>query len=325
MRSRMLMLSAFFGLCLCGPGMAGQFVLPPAPAKVHQEIVEEKICMEQSSPGWGGCFRWSNMEYPEKAQFSLDNNLIAKAHLTSNNTMYQTEIAYRALIKAGDYSRLPGYWDNLYRQIGTNDPSWFQLDFALSESRKAAVEATDQGDQAKAQLLLARYYLHGCPQGKLLGTNHTDANHGPAGLASLFARIGAKCKPQPAEAVKYFTMFARNPTVRPSEIQLQSSEIGDWYFNRKQYAEALGWYIATIKIAQIDPAKFSATQAADEFAHQYLWAGHPLSADEFRALADKSVASAQSEYTERADTARRRVALIQDLGIQAVAAYDLKQ
>lgn len=232
-------------------------------------------------------------------------------------------------------SRIPSYWDHIYSEVESQNANeknsaaavvlWFNLDFVLSESQKAALPATDQGEAAQAQLRLARYYLHGCPIQKLLGTDHTDANHGPDGLHRLFGRIGAQCRPQPAEAVKYFTMFARNPTVRPSEIQLQSSEIGDWYFNRKQYAEALGWYIATIEISQIDPAKFSATQAADEFAHQYLWAGHPLSADEFRALADKSVASAQSEYTERADAARRRVGLIQDLGIQAVAAYELKQ
>lgn len=323
-----------FGLCIGTCGIAKEFVPPPAPDKVHQEIVEEKICMEQSTPGWGGCFRWSNLDVPEKAQFVLDNDLIAKAHLTLDNTMYQTEKAYRALITAGDYARLPKYWDLIYTEFGNNRTSashstWFKLDFALDQTQKAASMPIDQGIAAPLQLELARYYIHGCSQNSLQGTRNIGGGSEPPSLLTLIEKFGSKCKPQPALAVQWFTAFASNPTVPLSDVQKYSSEIADWYFNRKQYAEALGWYIATAKIAEIDPDKFARNDAADtafdQFASRFLMASKTLTPEDFQSIRNQSVAVAKGEYAIRAEAAKRRIGLLQDLRIQAVSAYDLKR
>lgn len=314
------------GLCVSASAVCNEFVPAAAPDKVHQEVVEEKICIEQRGSGSGGCLRPINFEFPEKAKFVLDNDLLAKVPMDPNRSMWLTEQAYHTLISAGDYARLPAYWDMLYREVEvTNNPHWFRLDFALSESQKAAVQTGDQGIAGQAQLRLARYYLHGCPQHKLQGTDHTDASHGPDQMSTLFGKIGAQCHPEAAQVVKWFTLFANNPTSGLSDTQLQSSQIGDWYFNRKQYAEALGWYIATIKIAEIDPNRFARSDAAKAFhnyAQQYLLAGNSMTDADYQAIASKSVATASGEYLARAEAAKRRVALLQEMRVQAVASYD---
>lgn len=328
MKIRVISLLAITGLCLSQSGTGAEFVPPPAPDGVHREIVEEKLCLEKSTPGWGGCFRGSNIDVPEKAQFALDNDLIAKAHLTLNNTMYQSEKAYRALITAGDYARLPKYWDMIYAEIGynqagANNPTWFKLDFALSQTQKAASMPIDQGIVASLQLELARYFIHGCPDNKLQGTRNIGGNNEKPSLLTLIDKLGKKCQPQPAQAVQWFTAFASNPAVPPSDVQKYSSEIADWYFNRNQYPEALGWYLATLKIAETDPAKFNRDDAA-QFAVNYLLASRPVTSDEFHAVLQKSVAEARGEYATRADAAKRRIALLQDLRVQAVSSYELR-
>jgi hypothetical protein len=327
MRIAVISLLAMTGLCLSQYGNGAEFVPPPASDEVHREIIEEKLCMEKSVPGWGGCFRSSNIEVPEKAKFALDNDLIAKANLTLNNTMYQSEKAYRALIEAGDYARLHDYWNMIYKevgfnQMGANNPTWFKLDFALAQTQKAATLPIDPGISASLQLELARYFIHGCPQNKLQGTRNVSGNNEPPSLLTLIDKLGKKCQPQPAQAVRWFTAYASNPAAPPSDVQLHSSEIADWYFYRNQYPEALGWYLATLKIAETDPAKFNRDEAA-QFAVNYLLASRPVGSDEFHAILQKSVAEARGEYATRAEAAKRRIALLQDLRVQAVSSYEL--
>lgn len=320
-------------LCLAQLGYGYEFVPPPAPDSVHREIVEEKLCLEQSGPGWGGCLRPDNLDIPEKAKFVLDNDLIAKATMTADLKMYQSEKAYHTLISAGDYALLPKYWDMMYNEFAMNrsgvaNSTWFKLDFALAETQKAASMPIDQGIAAPLQLELARYFIHGCPQNKLQGTRNIGGNNQPPSLLTLIEKLGPKCKPNPALAVKWFTAFASNPTVPLSDTQLYASEIGDWYFNRKEYPEALGWYIATIKIADMDTDQFArndAQRAFGEFAREYLLASKPFTAEDYQAVLDRSVARARGEYATRADAARRRVALLQDLRVHAVSSYELKQ
>jgi len=328
MKISAISLLAMTGLCLSQSGACSEFVPPPAPDDVRREIIEEKLCMEKSAQGWGGCFRWSNIEVPEKAQFALDNDLIAKAHLTLNNTMYQSEKAYRALIIAGDYARLPKYWNMIYteigyNQVGANNPTWFKLDFALDQTLKAAAMPIDEGIVAQLQLELARYFIHGCPQSRLQGTRNISSEKEPPSLLTLIDKFGKKCEPQPAQAVRWFAAYASNPVVPPSDVQLHSSEIADWYFYRNQYPEALGWYLATLKIAETDPAKFNRDDAA-QFAINYLLASRPVASDEFHAILQQSIAQARGEYATRAEAAKRRIALLQDLHVQAVASYELK-
>lgn len=333
MKTAGISLFASLLLCLVQLVHGYEFVPPPAPDNVHREIVEEKLCLEQSGPGWGGCLRTSNLDVPEKAKFVLDNDLIAKASITLNNKMYQSEKAYHTLISAGDYALLPKYWDMMYNEFemnrnGANNPAWFDLKFALAQTQKAASMPIDQGIAAPLQLELARYFIHGCPQNKLQGTRNIGGNNQPPSLLTLIEKLGPKCKPDPAQAVKWFTAFANNPTVPLSDTQLYASEIGDWYFNRKEYPEALGWYIATIKIADIDADQFARNDAQrdfGQFAREYLYASKPLTAEDYRTILDKSVARARGEYATRAAAARRRVALLQDLRVQAVSSFDLKQ
>lgn len=245
---------------------------------------------------------------PEVAQFLIDEKIIERVPNADGVGNFHRHLKARSLqtlIASGQLERLASYWDGVYSQPW-GQVYWFSVDFAIAVSRYVALSDPRGLRGATAQRSLAQYWRTGCE------TSFYAGNKPDAGILGLLLKD--TCSPRSDLVVAYYFMYATNPSRDVGQKIALARELGDQYFSEKKYAEAAGWYHVIVGLAKEGDKAVLSWSAFEAFSRLYK---PGMSIGEAIEYANSLV---QSKLQGDIATSVRRLQMIKDLGIPAIAA-----
>lgn len=243
---------------------------------------------------------------PKIAKYMMDKNLI---RADENYAHYLYESALRTLIQSGGFTPyLDKYWSKVMQQP---EPHWFKVEFAT----QASVFAADKLKHANSQKNLALYSMHACPTSDLARTRRITGST-PDDEKLFFGALNL-CKEYPNEAAKWAGKYLTNKSATIEEKNALLDQMAEYYFNRKDYPHAAGYYRLLIENDDVSSLENTAKLVDVLELKSRIGAGMPI------AMYLKDIQTNLKYQRSRNEKAIKRLKLIHGAGVQQFSDYGL--